>query len=310
MRGSLLVFLVLTTTASATALWRRIIFILTALYFYNSGEFIGPFCFFSGALLADLSLFLRDNPPREITLNLFGSSWERAIYKRWPFGLAFLSYFLATMPPENQDYAAWSRSVYQFFERYITATGGCPRLRLRTLNVLGGTDRVIGAFAGIFLLLAMLYSQPMRNFFSYKYFVFLGSISFPLYLLHGTFIRIPLQLWLLRLLPRVDPHAFHIFWAENHTNALLICDTISCRFTAAIIYVVWLGCLLIAARLWKSYVDVLGINFSRWAENVISGKQKAVDFTVPSWPNFRNLSTFKSTADIQMGSRVDTEKLS
>jgi len=157
----------------------------------------------------------------------------------------------------------------------------------------------------------MLYSQPIRNFFSNKYFVYLGGISFPLYLLHGTFIRIPLQLWLLRILPRIDPNAFDIFWEEDHMNADLICDTLSCRFATTIIYVAWLGCLLIAAQLWKRYVDVYGINFSRWAESVVSGKQKLVDATIPSWPNFGIFfSTFTSATDIQMGSRASTEKLS
>jgi len=310
MHGSFLVFLDLMSTASATALWRRIILILTACYFYNSVEFIGPFCFFSGALLADLSLFLRSGRRNEITLNLFGSKWERAIYRHWPIALAVFAFFLATMPPENQLYVAWSRNVYQFFEKNISPRGGCPLQTLRTLNIIGATDRVIGAVAGILLLVAVLYSQPMRNFFSYKHFVFLGGISFPLYLLHGTFIRIPLQLWLLRILPRIDTNAFETIWEEDLMNVYLFCDTLSCRFATTIIYVVWLGCLLIAAQLWKRYVDVHGINFSRWAESVISGKKKMVDFTVPSWPNFGNIfSIFTSATDIQMGSRAGTEKI-
>jgi len=127
MRGSFLVFLVLMTTASATTLWRRIILILTACYFYNSGDFIGPFCFFSGALLAELSLFLRGSRPKEITLNLFGSKWELAIHRIWPIALAVVAFFLATMPPENQLYVAWSRKVYEFFEQNVTPSGGYSR---------------------------------------------------------------------------------------------------------------------------------------------------------------------------------------
>lgn len=165
---------------------------------------------------------------------------------------------------------------------------------------------MIGAFAGIFLLVATLYSQPMRNFLSTKHFVFLGGISFPLYLLHGTFIRIPLQWCVIRLLPRVDPQALNIFFAEDQTNAYLVCDSFTCRLAATVIYVLWLGALVIAAQLWKRYVDVHGITFSRWAENVISGKQK-VGLKVPGWPRFGGLSGFAG-ARIPIG-RVDTEKL-
>jgi peptidoglycan/LPS O-acetylase OafA/YrhL len=306
MRGSLLVFLLLTVTAPATPHWRRTILILTALYFYNSGEFIGPFCFFCGALLSDLSLVLRARSQQGLGTHRFDSERAGILHQHWPLALAFLAFFLGTMPPENQRYTAWSRIVFDFFENYVTATGGIIDQFTSHADMAGSTDRVIGAFAGIFLLVATLHSQPMRTFLSTKQFVFLGGISFPLYLLHGTFIRIPLQWCVIRLLPRVDPQALHMFFAEDQNNAYLVCDSFSCRLAATVIYVLWLGALVIAALLWKRYVDVHGITFSRWAENVVSGKQKVV-LKLPDWPRLGGLSGF-ATARISIG-RVDTEKL-
>lgn len=95
---------------------------------------------------------------------------------------------------------------------------------------------MIRAFVGIFSLFATFDSQSIRKFLSYKYFVLLGGI-FPYYPLHGTFIRIPLQWCLIRLLRYADSQAVRLFWEEIHLNAYLICGTLSCRFAAAIIYV-------------------------------------------------------------------------
>jgi hypothetical protein len=130
MRGSLLVFLLLTVTAPATPHWRRTILILTALYFYNSGEFIGPFFFLCGALLSDLSLVLRAKTHQDLCMHPFDSERGRILHQHWPFGLAFVAAFLGTMPPENQRYTTWSRIVFDFFENYITATDGIINLHL------------------------------------------------------------------------------------------------------------------------------------------------------------------------------------
>src|SRR5438552_9182706 len=56
---------------------------------------------------------------------------------------------------------------------------------------------------GIFLIFSILFSATLQRFLSHRYFVFLGNISFPLYLIHGTFIRIPLQWAVIWMLPRL-----------------------------------------------------------------------------------------------------------
>ena len=52
------------------------------------------------------------------------------------------------------------------------------------------------------MILSILYSPLLRSLLSRRIPVFLGSISFSLYLLHGTFIRLPLTWWLFKFLAR------------------------------------------------------------------------------------------------------------
>ena len=129
MRGSLLVFLVLGVTASHTKFCRRWILFLSALYYLNNGDFVSSFCFFSGALLADLSLTLRANASNSTTSDATPSHYPRLRFRRhiiryWPIALAIFALFLGTMPPENEYYRPYSRFIYIFFETYIVPERG------------------------------------------------------------------------------------------------------------------------------------------------------------------------------------------
>ena len=84
---------------------RRAILVLTALYFFNSGEFLSPFCFFSGALLADVSLVLRtytSNTYISLQNSARRSRWQVILKEHWPIALAMFAMFLGTIPPEAQ----------------------------------------------------------------------------------------------------------------------------------------------------------------------------------------------------------------
>src|SRR5436190_3829856 len=110
MRGSLLVFLVLTVTAAHRISVRRGILVLATLYFFNSGEFLGPFCFFSGALLADLSLVLNAKTPNTNRYTPFlWQRWQSVVAEKGPLALAMFALLLGTLPPENQDFLTYSR---------------------------------------------------------------------------------------------------------------------------------------------------------------------------------------------------------
>jgi len=88
------------------------------------------FCFFSGALLADLSLSLRASSqasekasPPEYQAEQ-PSVWVPYLKEYWPIATAIFALLLASVPPQDQHYVYYSRVLYFFFEEHITPTGG------------------------------------------------------------------------------------------------------------------------------------------------------------------------------------------
>jgi hypothetical protein len=125
MRGSMMVFLVLSITAVCTSFWRRVILVCTTLYFYKSGEFIPPFCFFSGTLLAEISLLQIAHAKERAANGILEtpespSRTTRLIRRHWTTALFILALYLGTAPPENTHRAAHSRFLRWIFEDYIT----------------------------------------------------------------------------------------------------------------------------------------------------------------------------------------------
>ena len=59
------------------------------------------------------------------------------------------------------------------------------------------------------------------------------------------------------------------------------CTDMGCRLMAAVVYLIWFAILLLCSRVWKSRVDTLGIQCSRWAEDIITGRQHV---EMPSLP--------------------------
>jgi hypothetical protein len=128
MRASMLEFLVLSMTAHFTVFWRRVFLFACAFYFFKTGEFPSPFLFFSGALFAELSLYLMAQSavaPRT-TVDLPGPlrPLARTVRNYWTTALTILAFYLASAPPEQAERAAWSRHLFQFFSKYISPTGG------------------------------------------------------------------------------------------------------------------------------------------------------------------------------------------
>lgn len=131
MRGSMVVFLVLFVTAVCTSFWRRVILVCMTIYYYKSGEFITPFLFFAGTLLAEISLMQIAYAKERAASGILdtpepSSSRIARLRKRWPTALFIFALFLGTAPPENSHRAAWSRFVRYIFEDFITTENCNP----------------------------------------------------------------------------------------------------------------------------------------------------------------------------------------
>lgn len=120
-------------------------------------------------------------------------------------------------------------------------------------------------------------SQFRQHFLTQPVFVFLGTISIPLSLLHGIFIRLPLQWAVIHVLPRLASDAVHRYDVYSGTEAVeLRCHSWRCKFATTIIFIVWFSMMLVGCLLWKRYVDTFAICCSRRAEEILMGKQREV----------------------------------
>jgi hypothetical protein len=219
----MLLFIILFATGSCTQFARTILLLSLNAYFYEAGDLLSGFLFCSGALLADLSFSVRETR------------------KRWPVALTVLSLFLASYPDEPER-AAWSRVSKSLFDRYITISGGKPLVISLTI---GETHRTIAAIASILLITSIIFNPSLQRLLSHRFLVFLGSISFPLYLLHGTFMRTALT------------------WSY---------DSVYAGWQTVLVFVLW-GCLLLGACYgWRRTVDEFALHVSRLAEEVMTGK--------------------------------------
>jgi hypothetical protein len=52
------------------------------------------------------------------------------------------------------------------------------------------------------------------------------------------------------------------------------CESMGCKFVVGVTLVIWFMALLATCKVWQKYVDVLGIQFSRWVEDIVLGKKE------------------------------------
>ena len=124
---------------------------------------------FSGVLLPELH-----NPDIPIRISPF--SW---IYTG---PLTLLSLFLMSFPSEFQRQTRWSYFLY--------------RLHYRVFPANAFIDRSWTSVGSMLLCFTAVMSPHLRRVLTHRVLLWLGKISFPLYLLHGSFMRSILS-WLL-----------------------------------------------------------------------------------------------------------------
>ena len=124
---------------------------------------------FSGILLAELN-------NSDIPLRFSPFSW---IYTP---PLTILALILMSFPAEYQKQAPWSRFLL--------------KLHYKVFPAAAFVDRSWPAMGSALLCFTIIMSPQLRRVLSHRVFLWLGKISFPLYLLHGSFMRSILA-WLL-----------------------------------------------------------------------------------------------------------------
>ena len=110
LRGSMFVYLVLVVTSPFTPFYRNTIIFLLLVNSIWGGDILGEVPFYTGALLADMSIVLSSRSDTAANSKWRGPNFEK-FQNYWPIGVALFGGFLASYPPNNDDLAAWSRSL-------------------------------------------------------------------------------------------------------------------------------------------------------------------------------------------------------
>jgi hypothetical protein len=189
---------------------------------------------FAGMILAELSFMPQPSGNSTLTTVI-------------PYPLAVFGLYLCSFPTEYADQARWSRQLQDLGNRIFPERSD-----------LG---RVWPAVGAEILCLAILYSPRMRNAFCAPWLIWLGGLSYPIYLLHGTFIRTVLT-WL-----AFGPGAIWL-WLRALDDGSLDSQSLIPRpsnFTLTIVLPIFAAILLAGVHLWVKNVEpLLGLATARF----------------------------------------------
>ncbi|PGH27360.1 hypothetical protein AJ80_00838 [Polytolypa hystricis UAMH7299] len=233
LQGSMRLYLVLLATMLVKTKWRMAV--VAALYIFGwcTSDYIMGINIYCGLLLAQLQ-------------TSFGSRATSTLPKFVPVCIILLGLIIVSFPQEHHDWMTWSwvmrkimlaitpNSAEKFIGRYWVNIG-CTTL-----------------FTGIF------FSRNARRVLTMPLFNFLGSVSFPVYLLHASLIR-TLLVWMV--------YGFSAFGMDLNAKTedgkpveVKRAGPLVFAIALPIFYVVLYG----IAHLWMKYVDPLCAKAVTW----------------------------------------------
>jgi peptidoglycan/LPS O-acetylase OafA/YrhL len=169
--GSIMGYFVLLATVQLTSVWRSITITLCLFWSwswsYNLRDPFVGYTVLGGILLAEFSV-------SPLPAKLAGFPLVSTVLS--PI-LVLIGLVLMSFPSSNPDSTAWSATL-----KYIFATVFPPSVHFSFPRFIGSTGALILCFA-------ILISPHLRRALSVKPLRWLGKLSFPIYLLHGTVMR-------------------------------------------------------------------------------------------------------------------------
>ncbi|CAG8908401.1 unnamed protein product [Penicillium egyptiacum] len=162
-RGSLYVFMTLLALVHTTPLFRLCAQVVLYTYSWVTLDGTVGTNIFAGMILAELSFY-----------NLTALR-PRLIFKVLPYGLVILGLYICSYPDQYADQTAWSSQLASLAEIIFP----------KDANV----SRYYASLGAQMICLGVILSPFMRRMLSHPLLLWFGSISFPLYLVHGPLMR-------------------------------------------------------------------------------------------------------------------------
>jgi peptidoglycan/LPS O-acetylase OafA/YrhL len=248
LRGSFLVYLALCVTAGFTPQARIAAFTFLTAYAIYGGDLLGEIPFFTGTLLADLALVLSSSHDTVSTAEPFLGRY----HKYWPTSTAVFALIVASYPTNSPELAAWSRVMIRFGERVFHPD--CMHLLIQANS--GEHRWAFSLIGAILLIYAIHYSPALRKIFSWRYAVFFGSISFPVYLIH-SFVMRSLLVWVVYGMIPESP--------------------VVVRYTLNwIAFLAYFALIIYLSVEWNRVIDSRCGKFTAWLEDIMVGKKSVL----------------------------------
>ena len=164
-------------------------------------------------------------------------------------GLLFMS-----VPPDYTDRAFWSDVIARWGRAHFP------------LNAQHELHRTFGSVGALLLILGIILSPDARRLLSAKPLAWLGRISFPIYLLHGTFLRSVLA-WLM------FTSEARIVETDNGPVARY---PLGGNFRILFSVVVSMSLMLAASHYWANKIEPIFGKITARAEAIMFGKNSCV----------------------------------
>src|SRR5579859_1884660 len=266
---SMSLYLTLIATATFTPFWRCVALVaMMILGLHQPDLFYANVSYFVGAILAELSFIVPSGG--QVAGRLGTTGWVRLL---GPVGLAILGLYLGSYPEEMEDQMNWSQKMHVWGVTYLPECN--PFLRVPHLIVVNH-QRLYSTIGGSFLIISLLLSPHLRHILSHRHLVFLGGISYALYLLHATLMR-SLLAYIIYNIPKRSERRVVVV---NHLGEQVRIDTVVTEVwrgwgvVRSLLFGVWMVLLLMLAHLWRRRVDGISLGVAKWLEQVASGKKE------------------------------------
>lgn len=259
-RCSIALFMVLIGTSRMKTAWRMLTIFIINRYLYNSGRGHAAL-FFGGMFIAELDLLRQsyltpsadhlNSKPLPRYLQPLRRVSDRT-YKWFWIAIFFLGYFMISSPVESQ----WDKG--NWLPHHLNGWVGSP-------------DDFILSYGSVLTVWGVANSKELGLVFLHPAVLYLGRISYALYLVHGTVIKslgyvwLPVTLRLATATPADVP--LDKVWWEGVTNAqATVAHILGYAVVGSVVF--WMSDLF-----WR-YVDIPVVNFARWVEKQLSVEQK------------------------------------
>jgi hypothetical protein len=199
---------------------------------------------FGGALLAELSM--------DVSIIKFASS-RNTTNRIFPFLAVILGLYMFSYPSKNPEWSGWSSNLWQI-----------------GMKIFPNGSELFSAWStlgSIFILFGIVLSEPLQQFLSHPIFLYLGTHSFPIYLIHGPLLRSFLN-WMLYIF--VAPE-----WYEDSEGGVVVRTygryPIPPAWKFVIALPIFFFVLLWLAQLWTAKVEPQCGALTKWLEDTVCG---------------------------------------